>query len=212
MEFSYSAILRGDIPLVQHCPKPGNFDLFFQRFIEKNDLQVGRTVVLSDGFLWGIQHDEDGLTFLCVINHSNDQSLIDKLIDDIKSRFIRIHGSDWKKSSPFGLQTSFEPQLILVKQSFQSIIGPISNYDQIEIEEEEEKKDSLLNQFENNSKIDATLNDGLLNIKVQPIIIHQNSYNFEIFKWIFLIFFFAFILYLLLVLFCGGFDLRPRCL
>ena len=215
MEFCYAAVLRKDIPLAQHCPRPGNFDLFFQRYTEKNKLEVGRTKLKSDNFLWGIQYEEEGLTFLCVLKQTDDEDLLDKGLDDIKSRFIRSHGSDWRKASPYGLQTTFEPQLILVKQSLMSVAG-IGAYPQNLRPIDELEDDSLDQNLIDDSTVsnfDPSLTDGNLIVKLDPIPLSHGARNCkEIAIWILVIVFGVILIYALLVLVCGGLDLSPRCI
>ncbi|KAH0786985.1 vesicle-associated membrane [Histomonas meleagridis] len=121
MEFCYAAVMRNDVPLVQHCPRPGNFDLFFQKYSEKNKISVGKTIVISEDFYWGILAMEGGLTFLCVVRGVSDQEILDKALEDLKNRFLRVHGNEWKNARPFAFQTSFEQQLVSVKKSLLAI-------------------------------------------------------------------------------------------
>lgn len=215
MEFCYAAVLRKDIPLAQHCPRPGNFDLFFQRYTEKNKLEVGKTKLKSDNFLWGIQYEEEGLTFLCVLKQTDDEDLLDKALDDIKSRFVRSHGSDWRKASPFGLQTTFEPQLILVKQSLMSVagVGVIpQNLPPID-ELEDDSLDQNLIDDSTASKFDPSLTDGNLIVKLDPVPLDHGHHNWkEIIIWTLVIVFGVILIYLVLVIICGGLNLSPRCI
>ncbi|OHS98237.1 hypothetical protein TRFO_35393 [Tritrichomonas foetus] len=126
MEFCYSAVFRKDIPLAQYCPKPGNFDLFFQQYTEKNNIPPGKTFILSDGYYWGLQIDESGLIILCVSKMPTDQDLMNRILDDIKLRFLRLHANEWKTAAPFSLQTRFEPQLIAVNNTVITLTQPNS--------------------------------------------------------------------------------------
>lgn len=121
MEFCYACVIRGDVPLVQHCPLAGNFDLFFQKYAEKNKIEVGKTTVISDGYYWGILAEPSGLTFVCVVKNIRDQELLNRALDDIRSRFLRVHGSEWKTAPSYGLQSTFEQQLIAVKDTIRSV-------------------------------------------------------------------------------------------
>jgi len=206
MEFCYAAVLRNDIPLVQHCPKPGNFDLFFQRYTEKNELSQGKTIVISDGYLWGIQLEEDGLTYICVLKHTSDHDYIDKTLDEIKSRFVRSHGNSWKKASPFGLQTVFEPQLVLVKQSLLSSAGITYKNENQHLEEEDIENNSSLPLLDNN------MNDGLLRVKIDPVVMRKKWGCMDIVTWFFVILVGLFLIFSIIIIMCGGIDLRPRCI
>ncbi|EAX96651.1 hypothetical protein TVAG_023510 [Trichomonas vaginalis G3] len=210
MEFCYASILRKDIPLVQHCPEQGNFDLFFQRYVENNKLEPGKTILLADNFLWGILYEEEGLTYICVVKNTNDRNILDKALDDMKSRFIRSHGTDWRKASPFGLQTSFEPQLILVKQSLLSVAGAIVPPSQID--EADEGVSPLVDEEYPSEFESAAENSLIVRIPkmIKPSIAKQEITH--IFVWILVFLLCAFIIYFILVLICGGFDLSPRCL
>ena len=121
MELCFAAVMRDDVPLVQHCPTPGNFDLLFQKYSEKNKISVGKTIVISDDYYWGILAMEGGLIFLCVVCNANDQEILDKALEDLRFRFLRVHGNEWRDARPFAFQTSFEQQLISVKKSLLAV-------------------------------------------------------------------------------------------
>ena len=190
MEFCYAAVLRGDVPLAQFCPTAGNFDLFFQKLYEKDALKAGRTIILSEGYHWGIQLEASGLTFLCVIRQPSDQVVIDRTLDDIKSRFLRLHTSAWQSAAPFALQASFEPQLELVKQSVQAVY-----------------KAPLVA----NEDVDVGDQDELLG---EPHVVNQQAKGK---RKIWIVFAVAaavvivIVIYLILALACGGWNLQPRC-
>ena len=121
MEFCYACVIRDDVPLVQHCPQAGNFDLFFQKYAEKNKIEPGKTTIISDGYYWGILAEPNGLIFVCVAKNIKDPEFLNKALDDIKNRFLRINGNDWKTATSYSLQSTFEQQLITVKESIKTV-------------------------------------------------------------------------------------------
>lgn len=211
MEFCYAAVLRKDIPLVQHCPQEGNFDLFFQRYVDKHKLENGKTILILENFLWGILQEEEGLIYICVLKGTNDDKTVEKAVEDIKSRFIRAHGNDWRKAAPFGLQTSFEPQLILVKHSLLSFTGNLSPPSHIGDLDDDSTGSPLLADDDVHSDFDSSLTDVSLVIK-PPQILNKHINIKPIIGWIIIFLICAVIIYTTLALICGGFDLSPRCL
>lgn len=191
MEFCYAAVLRGDVPLAQFCPISGNFDLFFQKLYEKDTLKPGRTIILSEGYHWGIQLESSGLTFLCVVRQPRDQSVLDRTLDDIKSRFLRLHSSDWQNAAPFALQTSFETQLELVKQSVQAVYRtPLVANEDLEVTDQDEllgEPHVTTPKEPKDKKTVILFAAGLLAVAV-------------------------IVVYLILALACGGWNLQPRCI
>lgn len=210
MDFCYSAILRRDIPLVQHCPKSGNFDLFFQKLMEKNKFPIGRSIVISEGYLWGIQIEENSLIFLCVLNQGSNHDAIQIALDDLRTRFLRFHSNDWENASPYAFQSSFEPQIILIKQSL------ISMYNNVSKPEPEKIPDDILfspsEDFNDFSEINNTSDDTALlgSMSIQPKVIKNNTF-LGIAKKVMFVLLALLLLYAILVAFCGGFDLRPSC-
>ena len=112
MAFCYALVSRGNIPLCQHCAVPGNFDLYYQKFLPKGETKDSITMHKVDGYIWGIKNDIDDLNILCVVRDDCDKSIIIKILNEIQSRFLKIYQDQWKKASTFSLQASFEPNLI----------------------------------------------------------------------------------------------------
>lgn len=196
MEFCYAAVLRDDIPLVQHCPKPGNFDIFYQKFCERNTITPGRTIIQCDGFHWGIQLETTGLTFLCVIKQPKDQTVLEKSLEDIKSRFLRLYASSWKTSAPFSLQTSFEPQLERVKQSIETWFR-VEEQSIIELSASGEQE-ALINERPSISVL-STLGSNARKRRMKKTLVACSVAILLL------------VIYLALVMICGGWDLTPKC-
>ena len=215
LEFCFASVCKDDIPLVQYISKQGNYDTFFDKLFQSGKIEMGKNRLISDNFFWGIQKEDNGLIFVCVLKNTTDNSLLDKALDDIKSRFIRSHGGDWKKCAPFGLQTEFEPQLTLVKNSILSFAGVGSSLlDSRPLDElEDDQLDQSLISDEKASRFDPSLTDGNLIVQLEPLqigaAIKKNWKKIGI--WVLIAFLIAIIIYAILALICGGFDLSPRC-
>ena len=111
MAFCYALVSRGNIPLCQHCAVPGNFDLYYQKFIPKEEPKEEITIHRVDGYIWGIKSTSD-LNILCVVRDDCDKSALIRILNEIQTRFLRIYQNEWKKASTFSLQSYFEPYLI----------------------------------------------------------------------------------------------------
>ena len=112
MAFCYALVSRGNTPLCQHCAIPGNFDLYYQKFLPKADAKDEITMLKADGYIWGIMKSDDELTVLCVMWDDCDKQILIKVLKEIKVKFLKLFGNEWKQASSFSLQSSFERHLI----------------------------------------------------------------------------------------------------
>lgn len=122
MALSYALISRGNTPLCQYCNESGNFDLYYQKFLSNHDTVDGKVIIYQyDNMSWGILRDSNSLTVLCVVHSECDNDSIERVLLEIKSRFLRLNGSTWQKAPTFSLQSSFQPQLAEIVSRFQII-------------------------------------------------------------------------------------------
>ena len=122
MSISYALISRSNTPLCQFCNEPGNFDLYYQKFLSSHETVEGKVVIYKyDNMSWGILREASMLTILCVVHLECDDSSIERLLYEIKSRFLRLHGSSWQNAPTFSLQSSFQPQLCDIINRFQAL-------------------------------------------------------------------------------------------
>ena len=119
MAFCYALVSRGNIPLCQHCAMPGNFDLYYQKFLPQGENNDTITMHKVDGYIWGIKNDIKNLIVLCVVRDDCDKTIIVKILNEIQTRFLKYYQDEWKKASTFSLQASFEPNLIDICQILQ---------------------------------------------------------------------------------------------
>ena len=195
MKLCYGAVFRDTVPLCVFSPEPGNYEKIFIDTCSKGKLAKGKTFLKIDNCLWVISHEESGLNILLVVQNTNDKETVEQFIDEIKSRFIRQHGSEWKTAQAHELYTRFEPQFRTVKQMIES-----SN----SIRQSEVFSPSSLDD-------DGFYRSPLLQLDTDtsrraPFRRLKRSQIAIIAVGVLVVFYFV------LVLICGGFNLQPNCL
>ena len=179
MSYCYVLISRNNIPLCQHLVINGNFDLYVQKFLPKDNLKEGLTMIKSDDYIWAIKNEQNGLNILCVVKNDFDTSILIKILDEIRNRFLRNFGNEWKKATHYSLQSSFEPHLIDISKTIVSK----NNYGIT--------PPSLVNIDESNINLLENQNEPFIQINSQK----KKNNNF---KFLFLLIFFLILIILLL--------------
>ena len=199
MKLCYGAVFRGTTPLVVFSPEPGNYEKIFIDRCTKNVLDVGKTCLKVDNCLWVIEHDEQDLNILLVVQNTNDRNTVEQFADEIRSRFIRAHGAEWKTAQAHELYTRFEPQFRMVRQMIESASSDKTKHTEVFPPTGIESMSSI-NDYPSMYSRDATL------------LYTQKKTKKSCAKWIIAIVIILIIVYFALVYFCGGFTLQPKCI
>ena len=196
MKLFYAAVFRETTPLVVYSPEPGNYEKIFVEKMGNTIKDVGKTYRKVDNCLWVISHDEQDLNILMVVQNTNDKDIIDQFCDEIKSRFLRAHGSEWKNAQAHELYTRFEPTFRLVKQMIE-----VSSIDKNRITEVYPPTGVETNLSEYSSTFIGESNRTRKNLRFQNCC-----------KTILIILFILTLIYIIFVFYCGGYDLKPNCI
>ena len=199
MAFCYALVSRGNIPLCQHCAVPGNFDLYYQKFLPNGEKSDSITIHKVDGYIWGVKNDIDDLNVLCVVRDDCEKSVIVKILNEIQSRFIKMYQDEWRKASTFSLQASFEPNLIdisrIIQQQQPIILTEIVPPSMNDIESSDADEYLLLNP-KNTARPD-----------IRKRYRKNRNITANVLLICVLIFFVIFIIYIIATFFCGGWSL-----
>ena len=199
MKLCYGAVFRGTTPLCVFSPEPGNYEKIFIDICNKNGLENGKTSLKLDNCLWIIQHDDQDLNFLLVIQNVKDNETVDHFIDEIKSRFIRFHGNEWKTAQAHELYTRFEPNFRMICQMIESSSNE-NNRRQSEIFSQDPIESlSARNEYQSKFSQEASL-------------LHkQIKRKFTCKRLFLLIIFILIIIYSIFAILCESFTFREKC-
>ena len=211
----FAGIYRNSTPLVIYSTENGTWDKVFLNMCEHGNIKDGVQIMNTNGYLWGILRDKDGLTFFIVTQGFTQQSTEESL-QQLKSQFIRSN-LDWRNAEQLGLTAEYQNKLahFVVRSSQQAKIsiikqnmndtqdGMTSAYGELLIRDMNlNQLGNLSDQLETNTKI---YND---EAKVLQRHLCWRKYKNYVFVTLAILVF----LYLIIVISCGGFDLKPRCI
>lgn len=214
MSCCFAGIYRNTIPLVTCSTENGNWDRVFLNMSDHGQIKEGIQVMNVSGFLWGILREQEGLTFL-IVNRSIDQKTTEEALKQLKSIFIRT-GLNWRTAEQLELMSQFEGKLteFMKTVSTQGKLATIkdnvadttasmtSTYEELLLRGTHlDNVTSLSDQLETNTTMYV---EEARDLKKKLMWRKYRRYAF----WIVIA---LIALYFLLVLICGGFDLRPRC-
>ncbi|EAY03795.1 hypothetical protein TVAG_454340 [Trichomonas vaginalis G3] len=196
MKFCYGAVFRGTTPLVVYSPEPGNFEKIFIDQYNKTNFAVGKTYLKVDNCLWVIAHDEQDLNILLVLQDTTDRETAEQFTDEIKSRFIRSHGNEWRTAQVHELYTRFEPQFRIIRQMIESSTTDKARQGEV---------------FPPSS-ISERLTDYQYSFARDSSTIQKKAKKkaFAL-KCVALIILLCILIYLFLAVLCGSYNLKPKC-
>ena len=194
MKLYYAAIFRDTTPLVVYSPEPGNYEKIFIEKMADTLKVVGKNFLKVDNCLWVISHDDHGLNILMVVQNTSEREIVEQFCDEIKSRFLRAHGAEWRSAQAHELYTRFEPTFRLVKQM-------------IEASSSEKSREVFPP-----TPVETGLTDFPTAFGNEVYRARQGTKCHKSCKAVLFILLILTCVYIALVLFCGGYDLKPECI
>ena len=127
--YCYALISRGNTPLVQYCTEAGNFDLYYQKIISGSQIEENTPSILrQDNYKWGVLNDGI-LTFLCVAHLECSDHSMTITLNEMKKRFMKVHGFDCADARTYQFQSDFQPCLVeITNQQRLKTISPPSDF------------------------------------------------------------------------------------
>ena len=211
----FSGIYRDTTPLCTCSTENGNWDRVFLNMCEHGQVKDGTQIMNVNGYIWGILKEKEGLTFLIVCRNVNQQT-VDESLQQLKSQFVRSN-LNWKTAEQLSLMTAFEGKLsdFMRRVSTQGKLASIqANINETTDTMKSSYEEVLIRgiNMENLTSLSDQLDQSATMYKEESTELKKamcwRKYRFYVIGSIIVLI----VLYVILVIICGGFDLKPRCI
>ena len=212
---SFAGIYRDTTPLVTCSLEAGTWDRVFLNMCDHGKIKDGTQIMNVNGYLWGILREKEGLTFL-IVNKGFTQIATEEALQRLKSDFIRAN-LNWRTAEQLSLMSEYEGKLsdFMYKISQQAKISAIQS-NMVDTQESmkatyEEVLTRGMN-MDNLTSLSDQLETNATIYKEEATDLRRKMF-WRKYRLYFLIGLLAIaFIYILLVVGCGGFDLKPNCI
>ena len=214
----FIAIYNGKKALAVHTPVMGNYDQLYLN-IYNNGIKTPTLFRQANNSLIGILHDDSDFNVMLVTSGGQmDEKIMGDFLQSIRGKFMSQYAAQWKTAEHLQFQDSF-------KQYFEEIQRQIERGTRSKIAQIKSNLDDTVVKMKDNFK-EAILRGEVieeLDEDAQEVESKSNEFNTQSTKlkryfwwnrykwWLLIALLGIVVLYLILVLACGGFDLKPRC-
>lgn len=213
------AIYSGNKALAVHAPVVGNYDQLYLN-IYKNGIKTPTMFCQANNSLIGILHDDANFNVMIVVSGGTmDEKILGDFLNSLKSRFMSQYGAQWRTAEHLEFQDSF-------RKVFEEIQRQIESGAREKIQIAKQNLDESMSTMKDNLKNAILRGEVLddLNEDAQEVETKADEFNVQStklkqyfwwnrYRWVFFGILAALvIIYLLIVIACGGFNFKPRCI
>ncbi|KAH0789516.1 Synaptobrevin family protein [Histomonas meleagridis] len=214
----FIAVYNGKKALAVHTPVMGNYDQLYLN-IYNNGIKTPLLFRQANNSLIGILHDDSDFNVMLVTTGGQmNEKIMGDFLKSIHGKFLSQYAAQWKTAEHLEFQDAFKPY-------FEEIQRQIERGTRAKISQIKSDLDDTVVKMKDNFKEAILRGEVIEELDEDAQIVENKSKEFNTqstklkkyfwwnrFKWWLLVGVLALVvLYLVLVLGCGGFDLKPRC-
>lgn len=214
----FMAVYNGNKALAVHAPVIGNYDQLYLN-IYNNGIKVQTQFCQANNSLIGILHDVADFNVMIVVSGTMDEKILGDFLNTVKSKFMSQFGARWKTAEHLEFQDSF-------KSVFEEIQRQIESGAREKIQIAKQNLDESMSTMKDNLRNAIIRGEALNDLDEDAQEVETKSVEFNVqstklkhyfwwnrYRWVFFGILAALVvIYLLVVIACGGFNFKPRCI